>query len=78
MSKLNNIGLSTHPCFNPKKLSIGSIYPFPILTQYLIEKYKDFKSLRKSPPHLHQFKFEEEAISVNGVIRLSKINKRYK
>ena len=38
MNKLNNIGLSTHPCFNPKKLFTGLIYPFPILTQYLIEE----------------------------------------
>ena len=39
------MGLSTHPRFNPKKLSIGSIYIH--LTQYLIEECKDFKLSRK-------------------------------
>ena len=57
---------------------MGSIYPFPILTQYLIEQYKDLKLSKKSPLNLHLIKSEKEITSDNGVKSLSKINIRYK
>ena len=34
--------------------------------------------VKEESPYLHLFKFEEEVISANGVISLSKINKCYK